>query len=179
MADLNTLVGSKLSLIPFREEHISGTYISWLNDPEVNRFLEVKFVPQTYQTVLAYVRSFYGDAEKYMWGICPNNTNHLIGTATLSDINRHHRWGVLGLMIGEKEYWGKGYGTETIKLIVDYAFKRLNLHKVTAGVVALNQGSVKAFQNAGFEIEGTLKSQIFYDGAYCNSLYLGIVNKDS
>lgn len=179
MADSRILTGTRFSLIPFKEEHISERYIGWLNDPEVNRFLEVRFVHQTYDTVLAYVRSFYGDIEKYMWGIYPNDTTRPIGTATLSYINRHHQVGVIGLMIGEKEYWGKGFGTETIKLIVDYAFGGLGLHKVTAGAVADNRGSVKAFQKAGFEIEGEARSQFFLDGHYCNTLSLGIVNKDS
>lgn len=174
MADLEVLVGSKFSLIPFKEEHISDTYIGWLNNSEVNRFLEVRFVRQTYETVLEYVRSFYGETEKYMWGIYPNDTNELIGTATLSDISRHHRRGIVGLMIGEKEYWGKGCGTETIKLVVDYAFRRLNLHKVTAGSIANNQGSVKAFQKAGFEIEGQVKSHVFLNGKYYDSVYLGV-----
>ncbi len=179
MAELKVLTSSRLSLIPFKEEHISDDYIKWLNDPEVNRFLEVRFVHQTYETVLTYLRSFYGDTEKYMWGICPNDITRLIGTATLSNINHHHRLGVIGLMIGEKEYWGKGYGTETIKLVVGYAFRSLNLHKVTAGAVADNQGSVKAFQKAGFEIEGRAKSHSFCDGVYRDSVCMGMVNKET
>ena len=174
---MEVLVGSKFSLIPFKEEHISDTYIGWLNNPEVNRFLEVRFVHQTRETVLAYVRSFYGDLEKYMWGIYPNSTSDLIGTITLYDINRHHGRGVIGLMIGEKEYWGKGCGTEAIKLVVDYAFQRLNLHKVWAGVVAVNQGSVEAFQKAGFEIEGKMKSHVCIDDEYYDSLYLGVIRE--
>jgi len=179
MADLTVLTGPKLKLIPFKEEHICDAYIGWLNDLEVNRFLEVRFVHQTRETVLAYVRSFYGDTEKYMWGIYPNDTNRLIGTATLSDINRYHRRGVLGLMIGEKECWGKGYGTEVIKLIVDFAFKKLNLHKVTAGAVADNIGSIKVFQKAGFEIEGRMKSHDFNDGVFRDAVYMGLVNTNS
>lgn len=178
MADLEILVGSKLSLIPFKEESISERYIGWLNDPEINRFLEVRFVHQTYETVLAYVNSFYGDAEKYMWGVYPNATNYLIGTATLSEINRNHGRGVVGLMIGEKEYWDKGYGTEIIKLVVDYAFKRLGLHKVMAGVIDGNQASIKAFQKAGFEIEGRGKSHLFLDGEYYDHIYMGIISEN-
>ena len=179
MADLEVLVGSKISLIPFKKESISERYIGWLNDPEVNRFLEVRFVHQTYETVLAYVSSFYGDAEKYMWGVYPNNTDNLIGTATLSNIVRHHGSGIIGLMIGEKEYWGKGYGTEIIKLVVDYAFKKLSLHKVTAGAVAANKSSIKAFQKASFEIEGRAKSHLHLDGKYYDAVYLGRIKEDS
>ncbi len=174
-----TLTGFRFSLIPFKEEHISERYIGWLNDAEVNRFLEVQFVHQTYETVLAYVSSFYGDTEKYMWGVYPNATDDLIGTATLAGINRNHGQGVIGLMIGEKEYWGKGYGTEIIKLVVDYAFKRLSLHKVTAGAVAINQASIKAFQKAGFEIEGRGKSHFSLGGEYYDVLYLGVIRDES
>jgi ribosomal-protein-alanine N-acetyltransferase len=178
MAKLETLVGPNLRLTPFKEEHICERYLGWLNDPEVNRFLEVQFVPQTHETALAYVSSFYGEAEKYMWGVYLKSNNDLIGTATLSDINRNHRRGALGLMIGEKKYWGQGYAKEIINLVVGYAFKRLGLHKVVAGAVAANQGSIKAFQKAGFEIEGKLKSHFCLDGKYYDSLYLGITRDD-
>ena len=172
------LTGSRLNLIPFKEEHVCDTYIGWLNDPDVNRFMEVRFVRQTRETVLAYVQSFYGDAENYMWGVYQKN-NDLIGTATLSDINRHHQRGVLGLMIGEKGCWGKGYGTEVIKLTVDFAFKKLNLHKATAGAIADNLGSIKAFQKADFEIEGRMKSQDFSDGVFRDVVYMGLVNTNT
>jgi [ribosomal protein S5]-alanine N-acetyltransferase len=178
MAEPETLIGHKLSLIPFKEEHISEAYIGWLNNPEVNRFLEVRFVHQTYETVLAYVRSFYGDTEKYMWGIYPENNPCPIGTATLSNINRHHQSGAVGLMIGEKAYWDKGNGTTVIKLVVAYAFSRLNLHKVTAGAVADNLGSIGAFQKAGFKVEGRAESQDFSDGVFHDLVYMGLVNKD-
>jgi [ribosomal protein S5]-alanine N-acetyltransferase len=176
MADLTILTGATLKLLPFQKESICDTYINWLNDPEVNRFLEVRLVPQTYETVLAYVRSFYEGTEKYMWGVYLKDRDILIGTGTLTDINRHHRRGIIGLMIGDKRYWGKGYGTEVIKLVTDFAFNKLQLHKVTAGAVADNSGSIKAFQKAGFEVEGCLKSHDFGNGVFRDSVHMGLVN---
>ncbi len=82
-------------------------------------------------------------------------------------------------MIGEKGCWGKGYGTEVIELILDFAFNKLNLYKVTAGVVADNLGSIKAFQKAGFEIEGRMKSQDFSDGVFRDAVYMGLVNTNT
>ena len=178
MADLRVLTGSRLKLVPFKEEHICDAYIGWLNDPDVNRFMEVRFVRQTHEAVLAYVQSFYGDAEKYMWGVYQKGNMFLNGTATLGYISRNHRRGMLGMMIGDKGCWSKGFGTEVIKLIIDFAFKELNLHKVTAGAIADNLGSIKAFQKAGFEIEGRMKSHDFGDGIFRDSVYLGIVNMD-
>ena len=81
-------------------------------------------------------------------------------------------------MIGDKKYWGKGYGTETIKLVVDYAFDRLGLNKVVAGAVAANQASIKAFQKVGFEIEGQGRSHFFLDGKYYDHIQMGIIRKD-
>ena len=65
------LTGAKYCLMAFKEEHISEKYITWLNDPEVNRFTEFRFSHQSYETALEFVSSFYGKTEKYMLGIYP------------------------------------------------------------------------------------------------------------
>ena len=179
MADLKTLVGSKFSLIPFKEEHISDRYISWLNDPEINRFLEVRFVRQTYQTVLAYVRSFYEDTDKYMWGIYPNGIIDPIGTATLYDINHHHGRGELGLMIGEKEYWGKGASTEATELITRFAFETLGLRRLTGGTYALNHGMNFTFKRLGFSLEGKLRQACLVSpGNYVDGYRWGLLAEE-
>lgn len=160
----------------FQEEHISDRYIGWLNDPQVNRFLEVRHVHQTYDTVLAYVRSFHGDAEKYMWGIYPNNITDLIGTATLYDINRHHGYGEIGLMIGEKDYWGKGASTEAIELIAQFAFETLELRRLTGGSYASNRGMNFTYKMLGFTREGILrKAHMLSPGVYVDGYRWGIL----
>ncbi|MFC1874295.1 GNAT family N-acetyltransferase [Chloroflexota bacterium] len=157
MADLKTLVGSRFRLIPFQEEHISDTYIGWLNNPEVNRFLEVRHIHQTYETVLAFVRSFYGDTEKYMWSVYAKDINESIGTATLYNINRYHGSGEIGLMIGEKDYWGKGASDEAMELIARFAFQTLGLRRLTGGSYATNYGMNFTFKRSGFTLEGKLR----------------------
>ncbi len=179
MADLKTLVGSKFGLIPFKEEHISERYIGWLNDPEVNRFLEVRFVHQTYETVVAYVRSFYGETEKYMWGIYPNGINDPIGTATLYDIDRNHRRGEIGLMIGEKSYWGKGASDEVMELIARFAFETLGLHRLTGGSYATNYGMNFTFKRLGFTLEGKMREAcVLSSGTYVDAYRWGILAKE-
>src|SRR3990167_9658290 len=103
------LIGTQYSLLEFREEHISDQYIRWLNDPVVNRFLEIRLSLQTQETALKYVRSFYdGGDKKYLWRIHCNQSKQAAGTISLFNINKHHLWAYFGLMIGEQEYWGKG-----------------------------------------------------------------------
>ena len=79
-------------------DHITEEYIGWLNDPEVNQYLEVRFIHQTRATVTGYVESFYGEAEKYIWGIYAG-IDQFIGTATLALINRIHGSGASALRL--------------------------------------------------------------------------------
>lgn len=170
------LMGPRFSLIPFKEEHISDRYLGWLNDPEVNRFLEVRFVQQTYETALEYIRSFYGGAEKYLWGIYVKGSNELIGTATLYDINRYHGLGEIGLMIGERGYWGKGASTEAIKLIIQFAFETLGLRRLSGGSYAVNHGMNFTYKRVGFTCEGRLrKAYLLSPGTYVGGYRWGIL----
>ena len=148
------IVGKDISLKPFELEHISDRYVRWLNDPEVNRFLEVRFVRQTPETALAFVRSFDGPIEKYMWGIWANKHPEMIGTATLMNIDRHHGTAVLGLMIGERAWWGGYTAIEAVELIMQAAFQRLGLRRLSGATYATNYGMNFIFKRSGFTCEG-------------------------
>ena len=176
---LETLIGARYSLIPFKEDHITDRYIGWLNDPEVNRFTEVRHTHQTYQTVLEFVRSFYNDTEKYMWGIYPNDTNEPIGTATLHTVDRHHGSGELGLLIGEKDYWGKGASIETFELIAQFAFETLGLRRIGGGTYASNYGINFTMKMLGFTHEGTMRQGLAVSpGKYIDKYYWGLLGDE-
>ena len=83
----------------------------------------------------------------------------------------------MGVVIGEKSFWGKDFATEAIKLVVDYAFNKLDLHKLTAGAYSCNIGFVRAFKTAGFSVEGVRKNHYLYNGNYADGVLLGIVRK--
>ncbi|MDC4205803.1 MAG: GNAT family protein [Candidatus Manganitrophus sp.] len=89
-----------------------------------------------------------------------------------------HRLADIGLLIGEKDCWGKGYATEAIQLVSDYAFNVLNLHKVAAGCYGPNEGSARAFQKAGFVVEGVRKEQFYTNGSYVDDILLGLIRPD-
>lgn len=150
----NLLKGNRYTLRPFTEQDISDRYIGWLNDPQVNRFLEVRFVHQTRDTVLEFVRSFYGEVEKYMWGIFPNDATEPVGTTTLYDIKHNHGTGEIGLMIGEMEYRGKGASNEAMELVLEFAFETLKLRRATGGSISLNHDMNFTFKRLGFTCEG-------------------------
>lgn len=170
------LKGALFTLRAFTEQDISDRYIGWLNDPEVNRFLDVRFVHQTYETVLEFVRAFHGDVEKYMWGIYPNHSSEPVGTITLYNINRNHGTGGIGLMIGESEYQGKGASTEAMGLLLEFAFETLGLRRATGGSYSLNHGVNFTLKRLGFSLEGNLRKALLTSpGTYTDEFRWGIL----
>ena len=89
-----------------------------------------------------------------------------------------HGFADISLLIGEKEYWGKGIATQAIELISNFAFETLNLHKLKAGCYSENIGSKKAFEKVGFNLEGTLKSQWKLNNRYQDELILGLLRNE-
>lgn len=172
------IIGEKLYLRGLERTDLEGEYFDWLNDREVTKFLDSGVFPNTVDKMEEYYRNIALSPNNVMLAIIDNESDKHIGNIKLGPINWITRIAPLGIMIGNKEFWGKGYGTEAIRLVLDYAFKRLNLHKVTAGIAAIHQASTKAFKEAGFEVEGQLKSQFLLDGQYYDSLYLGITRED-
>ena len=171
------LIGEKVYLRALEASDINENYLSWINDAEVTKYMTTGRFPSNMEKLVEYYQHRTASSNHVIFAIIDKESDRHIGNITLNNINWVNRTADSGIMIGEKDFWGKGYGTEAIRLVSDYAFKRLNLHKVTAGIVAIHQASIKAFEKAGFEIEGQAKSQFFLDGQYYDSLYLGITKE--
>ena len=166
--------------ICLREIQISDAkknYYNWMRDPEVNQYLESRFEKWSVRRLKNYVKEIKINRDNFFWAIMLKETGRHIGNIKLGPINRKHGFADLGIIIGEKPYWGKGFATEAITLVADYAFKKLKLNKLTAGAYANNIGSVKAFKNAGFLIEGIQKSQYLYNKKYVDGVLLGCIKK--
>ena len=166
--------------ICLREIQISDAkknYYNWMRDPEVNQYLESRFEKWSVRRLKNYVKEIKINRDNFFWAIILNETGGHIGNIKLGPVNRKHGFADLGIIIGEKPYWGKGFATEAITLVVDYAFEKLKLNKLTAGAYANNIGSVKAFKNAGFLIEGIQKRQYLYNKKYVDGVLLGCIKK--
>ena len=170
--------GERIYLRQLIETDANDTYLGWLNDPEVNRYLESRHKKQALKGLRAYIKETISEPANLFLAIVLKSNNRHIGNIKLGPIDNNHRLGDIGLIIGEKDCWGKGYATEAISLLVNYAFKQLGLHKLTAGCYANNEGSAKAFIKAGFTDEGRLKSQYYCDGGYVDRICLGVINPE-
>ena len=156
-------------------DDVTQHYVDWLNDPEVNRYLETRHNHQTLDSCRSYVADMISNPAHNLFGIYLRKTGKHIGNTKLGFINPHHQRAQLSLFIGERDCWGKGFATETIKTITSWGFNELKLEKIEAGCYDTNMGSLRAFLKAGYQVEGYLRKNIVLEGQRIGSFWLGIL----
>lgn len=169
--------GERIYLREVRVEDVNDNYYRWMNDEEITAYTESRFKPYSIEKLKDYVTKIDGQDNSVFLAIIERSKDKHVGNIKLGNINWIHRTGDIGIIIGEKNFWGKGYGSEAIKLITAYAFNKLNLHKVWAGCYEFNKGSIAAFKKAGFSKEGILKKHYFYNGEYIDGIILGVTSE--
>ena len=163
---------------PISENDITEDYLNWLNDKEVNKFLESRFSIINIDNLFKYVHQIMSNVDVYFFAICLKESGKHIGNIKLGPINNFHNRAEIGLMIGDKNCWGKGYGKQAIKLITQFAFDSLKLNKVTAGCYSTNVASKKSFLTNDFEIEGTYKNHFLgHDGVWVDLISFSKFNE--
>ncbi len=168
------LVGQLIYLRAIAEDDLRGKYFDWLNDYEVTRFTESGRFPNTPTAMESYYRSVILNAANIALAVVEKQTDRHIGNVKIGPINWVHRCAEFGILIGEKDCWGKGYGTEATSLMLRYSFQRLNLHKIVLGVHSGHIGAIRAYERAGFRVEGQLREALFLDGSYCDKVLMGV-----
>ena len=169
------LNSSRILLREIRESDLKPPYVNWLNDSEVNSFLETRFVPQSIESIRAYWQN-HRDAVHCPWFAIELIDSHQhIGNIKLGPIDWVHRRADISLFIGDKASWGKGYASEAIFLISKWAFNQLDLYKLSSGMYATNIGSRRAFEKAGFVLEATFKDEVYSSGSRVDMWRMGLL----
>ena len=173
-----TLRGNRVELSPVQIQDVNDQYLLWLNDVEVNKFLETRWISQTLETVVAHIEKVSSSSTEVLLKIVIAAEGMHIGNIKIGPIDVNNKSAELSYFIGDKSFWGKGYATEAINLCVDYCFETLGLHKVQAGCFEKNIGSQKALLKSGFELEGRLRQRILdIDGDRQDHLWFGRINE--
>lgn len=172
------LIGKKVYLRALEPADLEGDYFQWLNDPEVTRFMESGLFPNSREKMERYLSLASNREENVILAIIDKKSDQHIGNVRLGPIHWIHRVSNFGIMIGNKKFWGKGYGAEATRLMAEYAFTRLNLNKINLGVVAEHQAAVEAYKRVGFKKEGLARSQFHDQGKYLDCLYMGLLRKE-
>lgn len=154
MTDDTQIATERLVLRRLTAADATEAYAGWMNDPAVNRYLESRFSKLTKPDLIRFIEGCNADAATHLFGIFLRAGGVHIGNIKLGPVNAYHGLGDIGLMIGERPHWGKGYAREAIAALTARAHDSLGLQKVTASCYGSNAGSRKAFEAAGFVVEG-------------------------
>jgi RimJ/RimL family protein N-acetyltransferase len=157
-------------------EHISADYVDWINDTEVNMYLETRG-GYTIDLLKSYIEEQYKN-EVYFWAIHLKDSNKHIGNIKVDPIDLKTTSGEYGILMGDKLNWGKGYAKESSIRIIAYCFKELKLSKVTLGVVEANVKAVCLYEKMGFIIDDVKKDVGIYNQKMCNSLRMSLNAED-
>jgi [ribosomal protein S5]-alanine N-acetyltransferase len=156
------LVGERVTLRPGRDED-AELFVRWFADVEVTRYLGRRMAVALYEEQ-DFLKKI-GESKNDVWWMI-DLEGRGIGASGIHAISWVDANGTTGTMIGEKECWGKGFATESIRLRTRYAFRELNLHKLTTEVVAENAASRKALERNGYRTVGVRREQSFSEGKW-------------
>jgi RimJ/RimL family protein N-acetyltransferase len=169
--------GLRLCLSCFTQGHVNASYIGWLNDPNVVKYSNQRFISHTSETCLHYLQSFSGTSNCF-YAIEEAATGQMLGTLTVY-ANLHHQTADIGILIGPTQHWGQGLGQEAFELAMRTLASTGQIRKITAGTMACNVGMVKIMERSGMHLEATRKAQELLDGQPVDVLYFAqFVNTD-
>ena len=168
----------RLYMRPLGVADCTEIYVAWLNDPEVNRYLETRHVSQTLEAVTAFVLAVNARSNEHLFGIYLKGDDRHIGNIKVGPIALHHPVADVSLLIGARECWGKGYASEAIAAISRHALSNLHIGKLSASMYEPNRGSCRAFLKAGYLREGLRRAHYLLDGRPCDLIELGLTPED-
>ena len=163
-----------LMLRSLETAHASGPYAAWMRDPDITRFLEVRFDPPDAPRLEAFIATMNASADNLLLGLFPRaEPQRHIGNIKLGPIDGRHKAAAIGIAIGAKDCWGRGYATQAIAALSEYAFAVLGLERLDAGLYAGNESSQRAFKRAGFVEEGRRRGGRLMDGVRIDEVLMG------
>lgn len=173
--------GTLVRLAAESPETMAKTYIKWDRDSEFHRLADGApprlWSEKKLKDFVEKGEEKQGD-KSFRFSIRALENDILIGSTGLwiQRWSQGDAW--LGIFIGEREYWGKGFGTDAMRLIVGYGFGELNLRRITLGLHSYNERALKSYQKVGFQLEGRARGEGLRDGVRYDGLYMGILREE-
>ena len=162
--------GTRLLLRTLQPGDASEDYAAWLNDPEVNAYLETRSI--TLPELRDYITEKFESETAIFFGIFWKETGKHIGNVKLEPIDSKKGTATMGLLIGDKDYWGKGVGTDAVNLVTDFAFEDLGLREVHLGVIAVHASAIRVYEKCGYRIDSIEKDGINHDGVLYDKVHM-------
>jgi len=170
-----TIQTERFIIRPFKDAD-AKLWQSWDVDPLIQAHMpEPINEPQDIGEQHEYMKECEEEEDGYYWSI-EAVTGPTVGTVALTDINEHHKLAEIGILIGDKDYWGKGVATEVVTAVIDFAFNELGMVRISAETEAENIAVSKVLEKVGFSMDGEFLSARVKNGQRVDVKHYGIVN---
>ncbi len=169
------LIGETFYLRAIEATDVNESYQQWFNDEEICRFNGHHRFPMYMQDMEAYFRDVIQTKQNLILAICDKETDAHVGNISLQSIDPINRSAEFAIIIGNKDFWGKGIAKEAGRLVIGHGFKSLNLHRIYCGTSKENMPMQKLAAKLGFVQEGIARESLFKNGAYQDAIEYGIL----
>jgi len=172
------LADGTATLAPFQRDEFVECMDRWVNDPAVTAMMFAGTLPRTRDQIGNEYDEMLHDSRTVLFRLARQGDDRAVGFAGLFSINWIVRSAEFRILIGVQEAWNGGLGTAATRLLVRYAFVRLNLNKVWLGVNTDNQAALRCYEKAGFVREGVLRAEMYCAGAYRDVVRMSVLRRE-
>lgn len=166
----------RIRLRSLSETDIDDSFLSWFGDEELMRYYTNTRQQHTRESLLTNIKQGITSGTSYVFAIEERESNRCIGTIKVGPMNRDHRISDLVVLIGDRNFHGKGLAVEAIRLGNALAFQEFDIRKLYGGMFETNQSSYKAYLRAGWVEEGRLKGQYLVEGRPVDRILVACFN---
>ena len=171
------LEGEKVRLRPVEERDLP-LFVRWLNDPDVRYWLAISEGPElTMESEREWYEEMRADAEGVVW-VIETAEGKLMGNLGLNHVDETNRRATLGIVIGEKDHWSEGHGTDAIRRVLRYGFEELELRLVELHTDEDNLRAIRCYEKCGFVREGLLRAHRLRRGQPVNAVPMSVLRED-
>jgi len=150
----------------------------WYADPEIARLARYQEAPMRPEEIDRFFTARVVGNEALAMAIHHASTDRLLGTCAFSQLDAENGSALYHITIGEKDAWGRGYGTEATRLMLRHAFETLNLHRIALSVFEFNERAIRSYRSCGFTIEGRSREAIWRDGRWWDEITMSILEPE-
>jgi RimJ/RimL family protein N-acetyltransferase len=171
--------GSLVRLASVSADVMAKSFVRWDRDSEAQRlgdFMPTQLISE--KKIKEHIEKREENENAFRFGLCTLEDDKFIGVVSLWLQAWSHNEAWLGIFIGEREYWGKGYGTDAMRLVVQYGFTELNLRRISLGLHAFNERALKSYFKVGFQVEGRERGVFLRDGVRYDDLTMGLLREE-
>jgi RimJ/RimL family protein N-acetyltransferase len=171
------LDGTLVVLRPHVPENLKA-FERWYSDSDVARLTRYQDGPMRRDEIERFFAARVVGPDSLALAVHVQGTERLIGTCAFSQLDGDNGSALYHITIGEKDVWGRGYGTEATRLMLEHAFTTLSLHRVALSVFEFNQRAIRSYRRVGFQVEGRAREAIWREGRWWDEITMSILEPE-